>query len=77
MYLGQHAKARLHLQTIGRIARASYRDLERCGASRAINPLPQDLDTIVVYFKSLPSIAMPRAVIAGCLVSSRFAKGDC
>ncbi|WP_250528156.1 cyclic peptide export ABC transporter [Caballeronia sp. GAWG2-1] len=68
MYLGQHAKARLRLQTIGRIAGASYRDLERCGASRAINALTQDLDTIVVFFISLPSIVMQGAVIAGCLV---------
>jgi putative pyoverdin transport system ATP-binding/permease protein len=76
-YLRQQAKARLRLQTIGRIAGASYRDLERCGASRAINARTQYLDTIVVYVKNPPSIAMQGAVIAGCLVSSRCAKGGC
>ncbi|WP_250517862.1 hypothetical protein [Caballeronia sp. INDeC2] len=76
-YLGQHAKARLRLQTIGRIAGASYRDFERCSASRALNALTQYLYTIVVYVKSLPSIAMQGAVIAGCLGSSRCAKGGC
>ncbi|PVX85588.1 cyclic peptide export ABC transporter [Paraburkholderia unamae] len=67
MYLGQRVKARLRMQTIGRIAAASFRDLERCGAARALGALTQDLDTIVVFFVSLPSIAMQGAVIAGCL----------
>lgn len=68
MYLGQRAKARLRMQTIGRIAGASYRDLEQCGAARAMGALTQDLDSIVVFFISLPSIVMQGAVIAGCLV---------
>ncbi|MEI7294762.1 cyclic peptide export ABC transporter [Paraburkholderia tropica] len=67
MYLGQRVKARLRMQTIGRIAAASFRDLERCGAARALGALTQDLDSIVVFFVSLPSIAMQGAVIAGCL----------
>ncbi|WP_322103077.1 cyclic peptide export ABC transporter [Paraburkholderia sp. J41] len=68
MYLGQRAKARLRMQTIDRLARASFRDLEQCGAARAMGALTQDLDSIVVFFISLPSIAMQGAVIAGCLV---------
>jgi putative pyoverdin transport system ATP-binding/permease protein len=68
MYLGQRVKARLRMQTIGRIAAASFRDLERCDAARALGALTQDLDSIVVFFVSLPSIAMQGAVIAGCLV---------
>jgi len=67
MYLGQRVKARLRMQTIGRIAAASFRELERCGAARAMGTLTQDLDSIVVFFVSLPSIAMQGAVIAGCL----------
>ncbi|QGZ64562.1 cyclic peptide export ABC transporter [Paraburkholderia acidisoli] len=68
MYLGQRAKARLRMQTIDRLARASFRDLEQCGAARAMGALTQDLDSIVIFFVSLPSIAMQGAVIAGCLV---------
>ncbi|WP_175755167.1 cyclic peptide export ABC transporter [Burkholderia cepacia] len=67
MYLGQRVKAQLRMQTIGRITAASFRDLERCGAARAVGALTQDLDSIVVFFVSLPSIAMQGAVIVGCL----------
>ncbi|POR46310.1 putative ATP-binding cassette transporter [Paraburkholderia eburnea] len=68
MYLGQRAKARLRMQAIRRITAASYGDLEHCGASRAIGALTQDLDSIVIFFISLPSIVMQGAVIAGCLI---------
>ncbi|MCA7921941.1 cyclic peptide export ABC transporter [Burkholderia cenocepacia] len=67
MYLGQRVKAQLRMQTIGRITAASFRDLERCGSARAMGALTQDLDSIVVFFVSLPSIAMQGAVIVGCL----------
>ncbi|WP_175879233.1 cyclic peptide export ABC transporter [Burkholderia sp. BCC0097] len=67
MYLGQRVKAHLRMQTIGRITAASFRDLERCGAARAMGALTQDLDSIVVFFVNLPSIAMQGAVIVGCL----------
>ncbi|WP_069705005.1 cyclic peptide export ABC transporter [Burkholderia seminalis] len=67
MYLGQRVKAQLRMQTIGRITAASFRDLERCGAARAMGALTQDLDSIVVFFVSLPSMAMQGAVIVGCL----------
>ncbi len=68
MYLGQRTKATLRMQTVRRIASASYPHLEQCGAARPLGVLTQDLDTIVVFFISLPSIAMQGAVIAGCLV---------
>lgn len=67
MYLGQRVKAQLRMQTIGRITAASFRDLEQCGAARAMGALTQDLDSIVVFFVSLPSMAMQGAVIVGCL----------
>jgi putative ATP-binding cassette transporter len=68
MYLGQRTKATLRMRTIRRIAGASYAHLEQCGAARPLGVLTQDLDTIVVFFVSLPSIAMQGAVIVGCLV---------
>lgn len=68
MYLGQRTKATLRMQTIRRIVAASYPDVERCGAARPLGVLTQDLDTIVVFFVSLPSIATQGAVIAGCLI---------
>ena len=67
MYLGQRAKATLRMQTIRRIGEASYRHLEQQGASRSLAVLTQDLDTIVVFFISMPALAMQGAVIAGCL----------
>jgi putative ATP-binding cassette transporter len=67
-YLGQRTKATLRMRTIRRIAAASYAHLERCGAARPLGVLTQDLDTVVMFFISLPSIAMQGAVIAGCLI---------
>ncbi|MGF6768195.1 putative ATP-binding cassette transporter [Paraburkholderia sp. GAS199] len=67
MHLGQRTKATLRMQTIRRIASAAYPHLEKCGAARALGVLTQDLDSVVVFFISLPSIAMQVAVIAGCL----------
>ncbi len=60
MYLGQRTKATLRMQTVRRIASASYPHLEQCGAARPLGVLTQDLDTIVVFFISLPSIAIAR-----------------
>ena len=68
MRLGQSAKATLRMRTIRHIADASYRDLERQGAAKALAVLTQDLDTIVVFFINLPNLAMHGAVIAGCLI---------
>ena len=68
MSLGQDAKARLRIQTIDRISRAPYLDVERQGASRSLSVLTQDLDSIVVLFIGLPSLVMNAALIAGCLV---------
>ncbi|WP_144158105.1 cyclic peptide export ABC transporter [Paraburkholderia sp. BCC1885] len=67
MRLGQSAKATLRMGTIRRIGDASYQNLERQGSSRALSVLTDDLDTIVVFFVSLPNLAMQGAVIAGCL----------
>ncbi|WP_109478880.1 cyclic peptide export ABC transporter [Paraburkholderia sp. C35] len=66
MRLGQSAKATLRMDTIRRIGDASYQNLEKQGASRALSVLTDDLDTIVVFFVSLPQLAMQGAVIAGC-----------
>lgn len=68
MWLGQKAKATLRMRTIRRIGEASYPHLEKQGAARSLAVLTQDLDTIVVFFVSLPSLAMQSAVIVGCLV---------
>ncbi|MGS0897328.1 cyclic peptide export ABC transporter [Burkholderia stagnalis] len=67
MRLGQSAKATLRMSTIRRIGDAPYQLLERHGAARALSVLTDDLDTIVVFFVSLPTLAMQGAVIAGCL----------
>jgi putative pyoverdin transport system ATP-binding/permease protein len=67
MRLGQSAKATLRMSTIRRIGDASFQQLEKQGASRALSVLTDDLDTIVVFFVSLPNLAMQGAVIAGCL----------
>lgn len=67
MYLGQRAKAMLRMRTIHRIGEASFRHLEQQGASRSLAVLTQDLDTIVMFFVSMPSLTMQGAVIAGCL----------
>ncbi|HXZ07324.1 MAG TPA: cyclic peptide export ABC transporter [Paraburkholderia sp.] len=67
MRLGQSAKATLRMGTIRRIGDASFQHLEKQGASRALSVLTDDLDTIVVFFVSLPNLAMQGAVIAGCL----------
>ncbi|OXI34759.1 cyclic peptide transporter [Burkholderia sp. AU16741] len=67
MSLGQRAKAMLRMRTIRRIGDASYPDLERLGSAKSLSVLTQDLDTIVVFFVNLPTIAMQGAVIAGCL----------
>ncbi|MGS0891586.1 cyclic peptide export ABC transporter [Burkholderia stagnalis] len=67
MSLGQRAKAMLRMRTIRRIGDASYPDLEQLGSAKSLSVLTQDLDTIVVFFVNLPTIAMQGAVIAGCL----------
>ncbi|MBY4865171.1 cyclic peptide export ABC transporter [Burkholderia sp. Bp9017] len=67
MSLGQRAKAMLRMRTIRRIGDAAYPDLERLGSAKSLSVLTQDLDTIVVFFVNLPTIAMQGAVIAGCL----------
>lgn len=66
--LGQQAKATLRLQIIDRITNTSYPQLERHGAARAMAVLTQDLDTVVMFFVSLPNLAMYGAVIVGCLI---------
>ena len=67
MWLGQQAKATLRMRTIRRIGDAAFAQLEKQGAAKSLAVLTQDLDTIVVFFVSLPSLAMQSAVIAGCL----------
>ncbi|MDR6474421.1 putative ATP-binding cassette transporter [Burkholderia sp. OAS925] len=67
MWLGQQAKATLRMRTIRRIGDAAFAHLEKQGAAKSLAVLTQDLDTIVVFFVSLPSLAMQSAVIVGCL----------
>ncbi len=67
MYLGQRAKAMLRMHTIRRIGEASYQHLEKQGGSKSLAVLTQDLDTIVVFFIGLPTLATQGAVVAGCL----------
>ncbi len=67
MYLGQRAKATLRMRTIHRIGAASYRYLEKQGASKPLAVLTQDLDSIVVFFVNLPVLAMQGAIVIGCL----------
>ena len=67
MYLGQRAKANVRLRSIRHIANASYAHLERYGAGRPLAILTGDLDSLVVFFVSLPTILMQSTVILGCL----------
>jgi len=68
MWLGQKVKATLRMRTIQRIGDASYPHLEKQGAAKSLAVLTQDLDTIVVFFVSLPALVMQSAVLAGCLL---------
>ncbi|MFT4065916.1 cyclic peptide export ABC transporter [Paraburkholderia sp.] len=65
--LGQNTKAALRMKTIRSVIDASYQNLERQGASGALTVLTQDLDTIVIFFLSLPSLAMNGSIVLGCL----------
>ncbi|MFL9870815.1 cyclic peptide export ABC transporter [Paraburkholderia megapolitana] len=68
MYLGQKAKATLRMHTIHRLGEASFPHLEKQGAAKSLAILTQDLDQIVIFFTSMPTLAMQSAVILGCLV---------
>lgn len=70
--LGQRAKAVLRMRTIRNVTAASYQNLERQGAAKALTVLTQDLDTIVVFFLSVPALAMNGAIVLGCLVYLGF-----
>ncbi|MDR5776818.1 MULTISPECIES: cyclic peptide export ABC transporter [unclassified Caballeronia] len=65
--LGQNTKAALRMRTIHSVTDASYQNLDRQGPASALTVLTSDLDTIVVFFLSLPSLAMNGAVVLGCL----------
>jgi len=68
MQLGQSAKAKLRMATIHSLANASYPHLERQGISKILTVLTQDLDAIVVFYISLPNIAMNGAIVCGSLL---------
>ncbi|MDR5835737.1 cyclic peptide export ABC transporter [Caballeronia sp. LZ034LL] len=70
--LGQNTKAALRMRTIHSVTEASYQNLERQGASSALTVLTSDLDTIVVFFLSLPSLAMNGSIVIGCLAYLGF-----
>jgi putative ATP-binding cassette transporter len=66
--LGQSTKAALRMKTIRSVTGASYQSLERQGSAKALTVLTQDLDTIVVFFLSVPALAMNGSIVLGCLV---------
>lgn len=68
VHLGQRSKAVLRMSTIRRVTDAAYPDLEKQGSSRALAVLTQDLDTLVVFFLNLPTLATNAAIVLGCLV---------
>jgi putative pyoverdin transport system ATP-binding/permease protein len=68
MHLGQKAKATLRMRTIRHLGEASFPHLEKQGGAKSLAVLTQDLDAIVVFFVSMPTLAMQSAVILGCLV---------
>jgi putative pyoverdin transport system ATP-binding/permease protein len=65
--LGQATKAALRMRTIRSVTEASYQNLERQGGAKALTVLTQDLDTIVVFFLSVPTLAMNTSIVLGCL----------
>jgi putative ATP-binding cassette transporter len=65
--LGQSTKAALRMRTIRSVTGASYQSIERQGAAKALTVLTQDLDTIVVFFLSVPGLAMNGSIVLGCL----------
>jgi len=68
MSLGQKVKARLRKQLVRNISETSWLQLEKAGMAKALSALTQDLDTLVVFFVSLPNLCIYGAVIAGCLI---------
>ncbi|TCQ72835.1 putative ATP-binding cassette transporter [Raoultella ornithinolytica] len=68
MYLGQKVKARLRGELTRQVSETRWLQLEKSGMSKTISVLTQDLDTLVVFFVSLPNLFIYGAVIAGCLV---------
>ena len=68
MYLGQKVKARLRNELTQRVSDARWLQLEQTGMAKTLSVLTQDLDTLVVFFVSLPNLFIYGAVIIGCLV---------
>jgi len=68
MWLGQKVKAILRKQVINHVSETAWSRLEKTGMSKAVSILTQDLDTLVVFFVSLPNLLIYGAAIAGCLI---------
>ncbi|MFK3706246.1 cyclic peptide export ABC transporter [Klebsiella sp. NPDC088457] len=68
MYLGQKVKARLRGELTRHVSETRWLALERAGMAKTVSVLTQDLDTLVVFFVSLPNLFIYGAVIVGCLV---------
>ncbi len=68
MFLGQKVKARLRSELVQRISNTPWLNMEKTGMARTLSVFTQDLDTLVVFFVSLPNLFIYGAMIAGCLI---------
>lgn len=68
MYLGQRVKARLRSELVQRISETPWLRLEKTGMAKTLSVFTQDLDTLVVFFVSMPNLFIYGAVIIGCLI---------
>ncbi len=68
MFLGQKVKAHLRGELTRHVSETRWLSLERAGMAKTVSVLTQDLDTLVVFFVSLPNLFIYGAVIIGCLI---------
>lgn len=68
VFLGQKVKAHLRSDMIRHVSKTPWQKLQQVGMAKAISIFTQDLDTLVVFFVSLPNLFIYGAVIVGCLI---------
>ena len=68
MFLGQKVKARLRGELTRHVSETRWLPLENAGMAKTVSVMTQDLDTLVVFFVSLPNLFIYGAVIVGCLI---------
>ncbi|WP_336708922.1 MULTISPECIES: cyclic peptide export ABC transporter [unclassified Cedecea] len=68
MWLGQKVKATLRKDVVDHVSETAWAQLEKTGMAKAVSILTQDLDTLVVFFVSLPGLLIYGAAIIGCLI---------